>query len=179
VKCNDEGPVLCRVQIKRKNRLEYGRQKTRQCRRRVLVFARAQRYAREKEGAGDTKIATAVATRLSLIKHSRDRPLAVPFHSNLSNYTIASRAQCKPWRCYKGKTSVQPNAKSRDMVAEHLSLAFNSPSTSNCRWLRRNLGRHPWVGTLAGGMCSFTRMLILGVRPKQKHTHSPSSARND
>lgn len=29
------------------------------------------------------------------------------------------------------------------MTAEHLSLAFNSPSTSNCRWLRRSLGRHP------------------------------------
>lgn len=47
---------------------------------------------RAKKKVGDTKIATAVATRLSLIKHSRDHPLAVPFHSNLSNYTIASRS---------------------------------------------------------------------------------------
>lgn len=49
VKCN-ERPVLSRVQIKKKNLLECGRQRRRWCRRRVLVFARAQRYAREKEG---------------------------------------------------------------------------------------------------------------------------------
>lgn len=49
------------------------------------------------------------------------------------------------------------------MIAEHLSLAFNSPSTSNCRWLHRNHGRHPHLEKDPRGRGVF---FYQGVHPR-------------
>ena len=51
----------------------------------------------------------------------------------------------------KEKCQSKPS-KTADMTPEHLSLAFSSPSTSNCRWFLGNLGRHPQLeGPLRAG----------------------------
>lgn len=109
------------VQIKKKEK--------RQSRLRGLVFTR---YAREKKNRDDYRC------------HSAECRVAAQFNQSrhqLHNYT--SVHYCWQERKKEKKKSVQAQWKATDGIAKHLSLAFNSPFTSSCRWLRKNLERHP------------------------------------